>query len=535
MQFIESIPYHTLPLHSKLVKDYVHADAYLKPLYHHPPSLDGVLETAKERKFSQEKRQTLVQSLRSQYSGLTSGAMVRNNIEKLGLENSFTVTTGHQLCAYTGAAYFIYKIASTINLARQLSEEDPKRNFIPVFWMASEDHDFEEISEVNFYGKQWKWEKEDTHYGKSPVGLLNPSTIALWANEMRQYFRDEAKATSLLQIFEDAYKNNSTLANATRQIVHELFKEFGLVIIDGNDIELKKLFIPVLLEEIKTEASSRAVNKATDFLKQGGYSGQITPREVNLFYFDGNHARLRVEKKGNDFLAIGSELRWSEAEIINEINEHPEKFSPNVVLRPVYQEMILPNLAYIGGPAEVAYWLQLKGVFDHFNVSYPVVLVRSSVVTIQNSILEKIQKYDFSSTEYFTLTIEELTNRFLKVNDAHLIDFDAERKLIDDMMLILNEKAKQIDQQLVTQLSIENKNLHESISKIAAKFTKSLKQKADQDLKNLQRMKNTLFPNQILQERIISCMDCFRFDESAIREIIRVTNPLGSSLQMFKV
>ncbi len=534
MQIIESIPYHSLPIHSKLVKDYIYGQEKLNSFYTHRPSLDGLLQAAQQRRFSKFNRSTLVDALQSQYKNLNILGAAKQNLEKLQDENTFTITTGHQLCAYAGPAYFIYKISSVINLAMQLNEKDQTKHFVPVFWMASEDHDFEEISEVNFYGKSWKWVKENDRFGKVPVGLLNPAALSLWAQEMKSYFHDEENASAILAIFERGYKDNLTLAEATRQIVHELFKDTGLLIIDGNDPLLKRLLIPVLTQEVKSKSSFAAVQQATQELEKLGYEAQITPREINLFYFNADDSRQRIECSSVGFILAGSEKSWSESELLKEIALYPEKFSPNVVLRPVYQEFILPNIAYLGGPAEVAYWLQLKGVFEHFDIDFPAVLVRSSVATVQKNVEEKASKYTFSWSSYFNLTLDEILTKFIQEANEGELDFSQEIVFVNKIAELLNEKANQIDKQLTTQVDIEQKSFFDSLKKLESKFNKSLKQKSESDLKNLQRIRNILMPRNRFQERVINFIDLFGFEPDAIPEIIVLTNPLDFELKLLK-
>ena len=534
MQLLKSIPYQSLPFHNQLVKDYLSGASQLRSFYSQDPSLEGLLDAADKRELSMDTRTILSNSLLRQYGQLLSEGVVKENIQKLRDQNSYTITTGHQLCAYTGPAYFIYKIASVINLSQQLNALDKSKSFIPVFWMASEDHDFDEIAEVHFNGKGWKWEKTDDSYGKVPVGILDPAAIASWAEEMKKYFRDEPEFVEVLDIFEQAYEGSESLSDATRKILHELFQNFGLVVIDGNDKELKNLFKPILNKEIKDKTSFKALINSTEELKQLSYEAQISAREINLFYLGTNNLRERIDRHETGFKLLNSQSILSESELLHELDTSPEKFSPNVVMRPVYQETILPNIAYIGGPGEIAYWLQLKGVFESYNIMFPVLLARSSFLVLTDTIVEKAAKYKFEWSDYLIRDADELIGSYIKEGNSTELNFENERKYIDEIFASINMRAKEIDPQLFPQLAVEQKNMIESLTKIQTKFTKSLKQKAELDIKNIQRIKSNLFPQNVLQERIMSGIDIYGLGQNKLGSLIKMANPLENELKLLK-
>ncbi len=220
--------------------------------------------------------------------------MTSGNIQLLKDANTFTITTGHQLNLFTGPLYFIYKIASTINLCKQLKNEFPDHNFVPIYWMATEDHDFEEINYFNFKGKKVKWNKES--FG--PVGRLSTEGL----QEVFELFSDElgigSNADYLRNLFIKSYLEHEHLADATRFLANELFKTEGLVIVDGDSKPLKKLFIPYVKKELLEQNSLKNVMETNEQLKD--YFVQVNPREINLFYIEDN-LRERIIFEDNKF------------------------------------------------------------------------------------------------------------------------------------------------------------------------------------------------------------------------------------------
>jgi bacillithiol biosynthesis cysteine-adding enzyme BshC len=535
MQLYQSVSLGELKFQSQLLKDYFKGDRKLSPYYSFSPSLEGLKMAAAKRKFTPEHRLVLTEVLETQYAGLDTTGPVMDNINKLKEEHTFTLTTGHQLCVYTGPAYFIYKIASVINLVKQIRKVEPSMNFVPVFWLASEDHDFEEISEVNFYGKSWKWQDADPRAGQVPVGLISPEAIAAWGEEMKQYFRNDKNAEGILDIFITAYRSNQTLSAATRQIVHELFKDSGLVVIDGNDKRLKKLFQPVLVDEIEYEHSFVEVVKTSEALHAIGYSTPVTPRRTHLFYLSEENLRQRIDKNRTTYIIHGTEIRWGHPQIIKAIRERPECFSPNVVLRPLYQETVLPNIAYIGGPAEVAYWLQLKGMFTKYKTDFPCLLQRSSFAVLPSAVIEKSARYEFTFPDYLDLETDEIINKFIKKDSPEDLSFEKENALIETLVKELRVRAGKIDQQLQTQVSVEEHNLRESIQRLQGKFTKAMKQKSDVDIKVFQKIKGILFPENNLQERYINFLGSFATLKDPIAELIELADPLANEMKILDV
>lgn len=350
---LHSVALRTTGQFPPLLLDYLDQKSELNDFYAIFPSLDGAQEAIRQRAgFDPVKRRILVDALSKQYSGISSAP----DFSPLLNETTFTVTTGHQLNIFTGPLYVIYKIVTTINLARALKETYPEYDFVPVYWMASEDHDFAEIASFNLFGQKYTWPGQP----KGAVGRLNPKRLELVLDALPQ----------AVPFFRKAYLENQTLADAVRCYMHELFGGEGLVTLDADDAALKSHFLPVIEDELLNQTSGGLVADTTSRLEKLGYHTPVHAREINLFYL-ADELRERIVREGDTFKVVNTNRQFTEDEIRQEATQHPERFSPNVVLRPLYEEIILPNLAYIGGPSEVPYWLQLKGVFDYFGVPFP--------------------------------------------------------------------------------------------------------------------------------------------------------------------
>ena len=291
-------------------------------------NLKNIYLKTKEISYVEKKRKVLQKSLVKQYEKINCSNKVVDNINQLKNKNTFTVTTGHQLNIFTGPLYVIYKIISTINLASKLKKKYPKKNFVPIYWMASEDHDFDEIKSFYLYGKNYSWDIKTS----GAVGDINPKTI-------KNLFKNIPEKISL---FEKAYLKNSKLSNSVLYYMNELFGKYGLIILDPNNRNYKKLFLEVIKDDIVNNSIKNLQSKSSK-------KNLVHIRKINFFYLKKN-LRERIIKEKNKYKINNTSISFSEKEIINKLNSNSEFFSPNVIMRCLYQQSIIPNIAYVGGP-----------------------------------------------------------------------------------------------------------------------------------------------------------------------------------------
>lgn len=448
-------------------------------------------------------RELLYSVLKDQNTNCHNNSL--KNIELLKEDTTFTVTTGHQIGLFTGPLYSIYKIISTLNLAQELKKKYNQYNFVPIFWMATEDHDFEEINHVYLQGNKITW---DTNQ-KGPVGRFSTQDIEPFLKVIK-----ETVSSDFSSILSGFYSNAKNLAEAHREIVNYLFGEYGIVIIDADSKELKREMIPVFKHELLTDDTFNAVEKLSEKLVEQGYKKQVNPREINLFYQE-TGLRERIVKTANGFEVLNTELTFSESEILEELENFPEKFSPNVVMRPMYEEKILPNLAYIGGPGEIAYWLQLKSGFEANDIDFPILVLRNSVLLIEEKIKKKIDKLPFAISDYFK-NEDELINSFInKVSD---ISFEEEIKSIEEVFSITKEKAIEVDFSLERTVIAELKRAQNSINKIKKKVTRAEKKNNKVTIDRIKNIKNSFFPEGSFQERRKNIVEFY--DPELIKNLI---------------
>jgi len=505
-------------LFSSLFLDYIQKKESVKQFYKEFPDLENFKQSIANKTFDQEKRNTLFNVLEQQYKGL-EGAKVMANIQKLKQTNTFTVTTGHQLNLMTGPSYFIYKIVSTISLAEKLQEENPKYQFVPVYWMASEDHDFEEINHFYFEGKNYQWDTDQT--GAVGEFVLDESLKEL-LGEM----------PFLPEFFKAAYTESKFLKEAVRKYVHHLFAAKGLVILDANEKALKQMFVPVIKDDLFASTANNLVNDCNCALEEAGYATQIFPREINFFYMESGRRERLISKDGL-FKTHDGKNEWTEKEMATFIEENPENFSPNVVMRPLYQEVILPNLAYLGGPAEVAYWFQLKSVFKHYSIDYPFLLPRNFAMVLSVPVQRKMGKLGLKEKELF-LSIDDLRITYVKDNADQDLELKDERNKLDAIFKLLEEKSLSMDATLGHAVRAAHKRNEKILYQVATKFRKAEEKKNTMAIRQLHEIKGTLFPKGTLQERKINFLEFYLGNPDFIQELFDTFDPLDFNFILLK-
>lgn len=517
----DCISYQNSGYFSKLMIDYLNEKEELKQLYNHFPKLENfpsqILE--KQTTFPLENRNVLVAALEKQYEKFEISDKTSFNIGKLKDKKTFTITTGHQLNLFTGPLYFLYKIISTINLCKQLKKEYPEYNFVPMYWMATEDHDFEEINYFNLNRKKIQWKKDS--FG--PVGRLSTEGLEIVFEEFSKAIGISDNAKNLKELFKKAYLEHDSLTDATRFLANELFKEEGLVIIDGDDKSLKQLFIPYIKEELLHQTSSEEVLKTNVHLAD--YKIQVNPREINLFYIE-DDLRERIIFENNQYSVLNTKLVFSESEMLNELENHPEKFSPNVILRPLYQEVILPNLCYIGGGGELAYWLELQSNFEANKITFPMLLLRNSVLLATEKQAQKADKLDLNWADLFSTQNDLLTNK-TKALSQFDIDFSKQKEHLQQQFIGLRAMAKQTDKSFIGAVEAQEKKQLKGLENLEKRLLKAEKRVLAEKLDRMTALQNELFPGKSLQERKINFAVFYaEFGPKLIEKLLEELQPL---------
>ena len=502
MNFIASrLSYAQTGFFSTIVADYLSGNEKLSSFYQHSVSMDGIRSSIESRKKYNTNRELLVNELTKQYAAVTTTDAVKDNIHKLLSPNTFTICTAHQPNIFTGPLYFIYKILHAAKLSAELKKEMPQYDFIPVYYMGSEDADLDELNNITIQGNKLVWQTKQT----GAVGRMNVDDELLkLITAINGQISVLPNGKELVQLFVDCYRKGNTIQQATFELVNKLFGEFGVIVLVPDNAELKKAFIPVAEKELLTGFSHPLV-EATGSELSKYYKVQAGGREVNLFYLI-DDKRERIEMKSGQY-SVGSlskglpseQLRFSEQEILSELNNHPERFSPNVILRGVFQEMILPNIAFIGGGGEVAYWLELKKVFEAVNVPYPMLVLRNSFLLMDEEQKQKADKLELSTTDLFLPELE-LLKRLVTKRTKHELSLTDE---VNDMKKVyekLKQKASPVDKTLLPHIESLFVKAQKRIEELEKKILRAEKRKYEAEQRQIHSLKQSLFPNS-LQER----------------------------------
>lgn len=517
---IQQVPYYQTGYFSNIMLDYLEEKETLKPFYNNSFSISGFKKQIEEKQFSDEHRKILVASLKQQYNGVEMCDEVQKNIEKLNQPNTYTITTGHQLNLFTGPLYYFYKLITTINTATELSAAYPDCNFVPVFWMATEDHDFEEINHFNLFGN--KHEINTTQTGA--VGRMNLAGVEQVFEQLNETLKGRTGLEHIIKQLKKHFQPNHTFASAIRGFINELFGKYGLVIIDGDNQQLKASFSSFMEDDLVNRKNNDLIEATSEKLKNLGYKKQVTSRKINLFYLT-DKQRERIVFEDNRYKVLNTGLQFSQSEILIELKQHSERFSPNAVLRPLFQEVILPNLAYIGGGGELAYWLQLKNMFTDNKVAFPILMLRNSALLIDNNSSKKMDKLELSVFDLFKQETE-LIKSYLKKGATILLDLKAEEKSITAVFNDIVKKAGKIDVSLQSMVKAELQKSVKSLQNIENKLIKTEKQKEEVAVNQIKALKNKFFPEGSLQERKDNFLYAYLLlGDFFVDEMIQTLNP----------
>ncbi|MFD1602724.1 bacillithiol biosynthesis cysteine-adding enzyme BshC [Flavobacterium artemisiae] len=526
----DCISYQTSGYFSKLIQDYLDQKSELKTLYNHFPTLENFEKqiAEKETNFDNANRIPLVETLKKQYQQMEISDSTKQNIELLALQNTFTITTGHQLNLFSGPLYFLYKIISTINLTKELKLKYPSQNFVPIYWMATEDHDFEEINYFNFKGKKFRWNAEST----GPVGRLSTTGLEEFFEIYSKELGSNTNATILKKLFEDSYLKHSNLADATRFLANSLFANYGLVILDADDADLKRTFIPFVKEELENQTSFKAVQESIKELQE--YTAQVNPREINLFYIE-DKLRERIIFENDKYYVNHTKISFSKEEIFTELENHPEKFSPNVIMRPLYQEIILPNLCYIGGGGEIAYWLELKAFFDAVKITFPMLLIRNSVLLATEKQAKKADNLNLSWKDLFNKP-ENLINAITHKLSPFPIDLTVQKEALENQFKYLFELAEQTDKSFSGAVKAQEVKQKKGLDNLEKRLLKAQKRKLHDQLQRVTDLQCELFPNKSLQERQANFSEFYLENgEQLIPLLIQKLKPLENNFNIITI
>lgn len=519
---IHRIPFAEVPQLSSRDVAYANKDEKLRPFYKYEVTLEAFADVIRDKSEATTDRATLINVLCEQYAQLTANETANTQIDALADDKTFTIVTAHQPSLFTGPLYFIIKICSTIQLARQLKTAYPDYHFIPVFITGGEDHDFEEVNHLHLFGKTIEWQNEES----GAVGQMSTATLGPALAELKDILGDSEKAQTVYQELEASYTGHESYGMATIDYVHRLFADEGLLAIDMNRPALKRLFIPIIKEEIFNQPSQAMVEKAQSELEAAGFSGQAHAREINFFYLrDG--LRERIVQEGDTFKVLNTDYTFTKDQLLTELEAHPEFFSPNVIMRPLFQELILPNLAYIGGGGELAYWLERKAQFAHFGINFPMLIRRNSLLWLDRGMMKRVEKLELTVPQLFKNT-EALIKDYVKQQSDNELHIQDEKAQLEALFASIADKAKEIDPTLAKAIEAEYTRQAKAVDNLEGRLMRAEKQKHETALNQIRSLKEKLFPNNGLQERYDNFLAFYvRYGHDFLTQLIEVLDPLA--------
>lgn len=490
-----NIPYSQTGKFSKIVLDYVNKNSELRKFYQHNVSAEGIKSAIDQRKKFPTNRPLLVEQLNLQYENISSSGKVRQNIQALLDENTFTICTAHQPNLFTGHLYFIYKILHTIKLCEILKRDFPEYNFVPVFYMGSEDADLEELNHIVIEGQKYEWQTKQT----GAVGRMKiDSGLIKLIEQISGRLLVEDYGNEIVEILKNCYKINSTIEEATFVFVHEIFKEYGLIILLSDKAAFKQEISSIIEEDIFRHTSSKIVESTSQELSKN-YKAQAYPRDINLFYLK-DSIRNRIVAVKDGFMVHETDIFFTKESILEELKDHPERFSPNVILRGLYQEFILPDIAWIGGGGELAYWLQLKELFEHYGVPYPVLFLRNSFLIVEKKYGILMKKLALETSDLFKGQ-QVITEELVKKNSNATLNLAEEKQAFGDVYSKIKNIANKIDKTLNRHiLALEAQQL-KKLAVLEKKMFRAEKKKYIAEQNQLAKIFSVLFPDDGLQER----------------------------------
>ncbi|MEY4628726.1 MAG: bacillithiol biosynthesis cysteine-adding enzyme BshC [Bacteroidota bacterium] len=508
------IDYQDTNMFSRLISDYLDKKEFIQDFFAYHTDLEGVANAITARQSFSTDRSLIQRVFADAYATGGASTMQLNNIADLSDENTFTICTAHQPNIFSGYLYFIYKTAHVIALSQQFAKAFPDKKFVPVFYIGSEDNDLDELSKFKIHGRGYVWNTDQT--GAVGRMTVDKGVIKL-IDEVESELKHLPNAASLISMLREAYAMGNDMATGTFILLNALFKSDGLLVLQPDHSELKSKMKSVFKDDLLHNSAEQIVG-ATNIQLEAEYKLQVNPRNVNLFYLrDG--IRNRIDKRGNIYTVDGTVIRFTEEEILQELNEYPDRFSPNVILRGIYQETILPNILFVGGGSEVAYWMQLKNLFAHYHVPFPMLVLRNSFMVMDANHAHKMAELGIGEVDLFKEETQ-LANELVQRWSGSEISLKQEELDSKALFQHLKKRAGDIDKTLVQHVHALETDHLKKLDGLEKKMLKAERKKQAIQLQRIWKLKEELFPNHSLQERVDNFMPYYAQHGQAFIEAV---------------
>jgi bacillithiol biosynthesis cysteine-adding enzyme BshC len=497
-------------LFNDYISDFQKVQNFYELDFHSPENFKLKCETV-QREF--HNRESICNILLNQNHDFGCGENTFVNINRLQEENTFAIVTGQQVGIVGGPLYTLYKIFTLLKLKDQLNDNYPEMKFVPVFWLESEDHDFEEVNYVNIVNNENQIKR--IHYPRPPKSEYHASvgdiafdiSVAAFIQEVASALPNSDFKEDIIGLLNQAYSPGVTFEKAFVQWINLLLPDSGIIFISPDDKNIKQLLSVVFQKEINEypRTSQLVIQKSAELEKN--YHAQIKPRALNLFLFH-KEGRYLIEPRENDFSLKGTRKYFSKEELLIIARETPELLSPNVVLRPICQDTILPTVAYIAGPSEIAYFAQLKPVYKNFGLTMPIIYPRASVTILEDKVARILEKYELiieNIYEGFENASERVMNFVSEVKIDEL--FSESNQRVTDLLNEMKFGLGYIDQTLLGTLENTQLKIEAALQVLKEKTNSAQKHKHEVALKQVEKVFNNVFPNGNFQERELNIIN----------------------------
>jgi bacillithiol biosynthesis cysteine-adding enzyme BshC len=404
----------------------------------------------------------------------------------------------------------VYKILHCIRIADEYNKRRPDEHFVPVYYMGSEDADLDELGHVYLYGEKLSWATKQS----GAIGRMKPKGLEKVIDRLQGELATLPFGADLIQLISTCYLESADIQTATLRLVHQLFSKYGLIVLIPDNAAFKKKMIPVFEDELFNQRSAAIVSKTLDKIGDE-FRVQAQPRAINLFYLEGG-IRERIERSGESFVVVNSEISFTADDLRKELHSHPERFSPNVILRGLFQETILPDVVFVGGGGELAYWLELKDLFKNYKTFYPQLVLRNSFLVIDRKTKSLLSKLKVSYNEVFQPE-QQLFSQLVKAGSGLQLTLQEEIEALRKQYRHIAGVATAVDKTLEAHVGALETQAIRRIEQLEKKLLKAEKKKYEALQRQLSTVKTFLFPTGGLQERIENFMPFYaRWGEAFI-------------------
>lgn len=525
-----SISYSETGFFTPLILDYLGGNEWLRTYYSHEPDWKGIAAAIDARGKYPVDRNVLLAHLHEQYKTVDRSDAVDAAIASLLNDNTFTICTAHQPSLFTGNLYFIYKIVHVIVLAEKLKVLHPNKNFVPVFWMGSEDADLQELGTFYLGKEKIQWDTKQT----GAVGKMKTKGLESLIRRIEGELGVLPHGKELVDLLTRCYTRHADIQTATFALIHALFSSYGLVVLIPDSAQLKEKMQSVFADDLIRNTPSQMVEDTIAVLSVK-YKIQAHPRPINLFYLkEGIRNRIEKTERG-DYKVTDTDIRFTEEALLQELQSNPERFSPNVILRGLFQEMILPNILFVGGGGETAYWLELKALFEHYRIPFPVLMLRNSFLIIPEAAHKKMGKLGLEASDIF-VSEQILLDRIAQQQYPEQLNLTEERARLAKLYGELQEKANAIDKSLEEHVKALHAQSLRRIDELGKKMQRAARKRQEVQQGQIRSLKEALFPFKGLQERVENFMPYYaRYGNEFLRWIFQYSNTVEQEFTVFTI